>query len=135
LTILKETPLRIAALTESLSPEQLHRRPGSNEWSVNEVLAHLRACADVWGDCMMRIITEDTPSFRGISPRTWIRKTDYPELEFNVSFPTFVAQRAKLLATLEPLPPLGWSRKAMVKKDGKVRERTVLHYADMMAHH
>ena len=47
LTLLAETPPRLAALTADLSPEALQTRPTPEEWSANEVLAHLRTCADV----------------------------------------------------------------------------------------
>ena len=50
LTLLRDVPTRIAVLTTDLSPEALQRRPTPDEWSANEVLAHLRACADVWGN-------------------------------------------------------------------------------------
>jgi hypothetical protein len=47
LTMLAEAAPRIAALTADLAPEQLRATPADGGWSVNEVLAHLRACADV----------------------------------------------------------------------------------------
>jgi hypothetical protein len=44
LTILKETPPRLAELTTGLAPAQLHTAPGDGEWSVNDGLArHERA--------------------------------------------------------------------------------------------
>ena len=57
LTLLAEAPPRIAALTAGLAPAQLHAAPNPGEWSANEVLAHLRACADMWGNCIATIIT------------------------------------------------------------------------------
>ena len=50
-----------------------------------QVLAHLRACADVWGNYIRTIIAEDRPQFRAVSPRTWIKQTDYPDLAFRPS--------------------------------------------------
>ena len=135
LTLLAETPRRLAALTDGLAPEELQRRPTPDEWSANEVLAHLRACADVWGDCIAAIIAENRPTLRAINPRTWIKKTDYLELDFRPSLRAFAAQRADLLAVLEPLPPEGWSRAATVTGAGKVLERTVLSYAQWLATH
>jgi hypothetical protein len=44
LTLLAETPRRIAALTAGLAPAQLHTCPSEWEWSANDVLAHLRLC-------------------------------------------------------------------------------------------
>src|SRR5712692_3511612 len=135
LTLLAETPPRIAALTAGLAPAQLHTTPNHDGWSANDVLAHLRACADVWGNCIMAIIAEDTPTLRAVNPLTWIKKTDYLELEFRPSLRSFATQRAGLLAVLEPLPRGGWSRTAMVTGAGKVLERTVLFYGRWLAGH
>ena len=62
LTLLAATPQRIAALTADVSPAQLRTRPTPDEWSANEVLAHLRACADMWGNCIVAMIAEDRPT-------------------------------------------------------------------------
>ena len=135
LTLLRATPLRLAALTATLSPEELHMRPNPDEWSANEVLAHLRACADVWGNCIVTMITEDMPTLRAVNPLTWIKKTNYLELEFQPSLHAFATQRADLLAVLSPLPLEGWERSATVTGAGKVLERTVLFYARWLAGH
>jgi hypothetical protein len=135
LTLLAETPLRIAALTVGLAPAQLHTTPNHDGWSANDMLAHLRACADVWGNCIVAMIAEDTPTLRAVNPRTWIKKTDYLELEFRPSLRSFATQRADLLAVLEPLPIDAWSRTAKVTGAGKVLERTVLSYAQWLARH
>jgi DinB superfamily len=135
LTLLAATPQRIAALTAGLAPAQLHTTPNHDGWSANDVLAHLRACADVWGNCIMAMIAQDTPNLRAVNPRTWIKQTDYLELEFRPSLRSFATQRADLLAVLEPLPHEGWSRAARVSGAGKVLERTVLFYAQWLARH
>ena len=135
LTLLAETPTRIAALTVDLAPAQLQITPNHDGWSLNDVLAHLRACADVWGNCIVAMIAEDMPTLRAVNPRSWIKKTDYLELEFRPSLRSFATQRAALLAVLEPLSPEGWSRAATVTGAGKVLERTVLFYAQWLARH
>jgi DinB superfamily len=81
------------------------------------------------------MIAEDTPTLRAVNPRTWIKQTDYRDLEFRPSLRAFAAQRADLLAVLEPLPHEGWSRAATVTGAGKVLERTVLSYAQWLARH
>jgi hypothetical protein len=97
LALLAATPQRIAELTDNRSPESLQVKPATDEWSASEVLAHLRACAEVWGDCIRKIIAEDRPMWRAINPRTWINQTNYPELAFRPSFHSFCTQRADLL--------------------------------------
>jgi len=135
LTLLAETPPRIATLTAGLARAQLHTSPSQGEWSTNDVLAHLRACADMWGNCIVAIITQDKPTLRAVNPRTWIKKTDYLEQEFQPSLRAFAKQRTDLLTVLEPLAPEGWSRTATVTGAGKPLERTVLFYARWLAGH
>ena len=135
LTLLAATPPRLAALTAGLTPAQLRTAPDHGGWSANDVLAHLRACADVWGGCIAAIIAEERPTLRAVNPRTWIKQTDYRELAFRPSLRAFAAQRAELLAVLGPLPPAGWSRAATVTGAGKALERTVLFYARWLAEH
>ena len=135
LTLLAATPPRLAALSAGLAPAHLQTRPAPEDWSANDVLAHLRACADVWGNCIMAILAEDRPTLRAVDPRTWIKSTDYLDLEFQPSLRSFTTQRDHLLAVLKPLPPDGWSRAATVTGAGRVLERTVLSYAQRLARH
>lgn len=136
MAILPETPGRIAALTKGLTPTQIHASPEPDAWSINDVLAHLRACHDVLGGNVVRILAEDHPTWKGVNPRAWIKKTDYPEWEFAPALKAFKKQRADLLAVLEPLPQDGWERTATVT--GMLREtyeRSARYYASWMASH
>lgn len=136
LTILKETPPRLARLTDGLAPAQLHTAPSAGEWSVNEVLAHLRACDDVWGGYyMMTILAQDNPAIKARNPRTWIKSTDYLEQEFQSSLHAFTKQRKSLLAVLEPLPPQDWARTNTLIGAGKPLQQTLLSHADGLARH
>jgi hypothetical protein len=135
LTQLTDQPKTMAALTAGLSRARLHRAPSCGEWSINEVLAHLRSCSDMWGKYIAMIIAEDRPTIRAMNPTTWIKQTNYPELEFTPSLSAFTKQRAQLLALLRPLPKASWSRSATVTGAGKPRERTVLEYARRLANH
>jgi len=135
LTLLAATPSRIADITKGLTPAQLVTPPELGEWSARDVLAHLRACSDMWGKYMAVILREDHATFKAMNPTTWIKKTNYLELEFGPSLQAFTTQRAELSAVLKPLPSKAWSRTAMVTGAGKPRERTVRTYAQWLANH
>lgn len=135
LTRLAGQPKEIAALTAGLPRARLHRSPSRGEWSVNDVLAHLRSCSDMWGRYIATILAEDRPTIRAMNPTTWIKHTNYPELEFAPSLRAFAKQRAELLALLRPLPKAAWSRGATVTGAGRPRERTVFDYAQWLANH
>ena len=131
LTLLAASP----ELTAGAAPAALRTAPADGEWSVNDVLAHLRACADVWGGCIATMLAEDAPTIRAVNPRTRIDRTNYRELEFAPSLRAFTEQRAALLRVLAPLPPEGWSRAATVTGAGRPLTRTVLSYARWLATH
>jgi hypothetical protein len=136
LTILKETPPRLAKITAGLATDQLHTAPSVGEWSANEVLAHLRACNEVWGGYyILTILAQDNPTIKAINPRTWIKNTDYLEQEFQPSLRAFTKQRKKLLAVLEPLPPKDWVRTNTLIGAGKPLQQMLISHADGLARH
>jgi hypothetical protein len=100
LDLLAAAPGRLLALTEGLTPAQLRTPPQPGEWSLTEVLAHLRACADVWGGYIDTLLTQDAPTFRAVNPTTYMKQTDYPRLEFHLSLQAFTTQREALLGVL-----------------------------------
>lgn len=134
LAALDEQPNAIAGMTAYV-PEACLHESRDGEWSANDVLAHLRSCADMWGKYIALIVEEDHPTFRAVNPTTWIESTNYPTLDFAVSFRAFVKQRSALLVLLRSLPRGAWSRSATVTGGGRPRERTVLDYARWLANH
>jgi hypothetical protein len=136
LTMLAAAPRRISALTAGLSSAQLRTASSTDEWSANDVLAHLRACNEVWGGYyIMTILAQDQPTIKAINPRTWIKNTDYLEQEFQLSLRAFTKQRRKLLAVLEPLPPKDWTRTNTLIGAGKPLQQTLISHADGLARH
>jgi len=132
--LLESTPRRIHSVTLGLNDKDLTWKPSPDFWSVNEVIAHLRACADVWGNSILKILKEENPTIRYVSPRTWIRKTGYLSSDFPASFLAFRRQREDLLKTLQSLDHKDWLRQATVNAT-KLREETVLSYAQRLAIH
>ena len=89
----------------------------------------------MWGRYIAVIIAEDHPTIRAMNPTTWIKSTDYPDLEFAPSFRAFAKQRDELLELLRPLAKTAWARSATVTGGGRPRERTVMEYARWLANH
>ena len=135
LPMLAATPQRLAALTAEVPADCLETRPAPDEWSANDVLVHLRGCADVWGDYIAAMLAEDRPTLRGKDPRHWPKLAAYRELAFEPSLQDFARQRTALLAVLGALAPDGWSRTATVTAWGTPYERSVLEYARRLARH
>lgn len=135
LHLLQQTPVRLLTVAPGVPDERLARPPADGGWSPTEVLAHLRHCADVWGASIARVLDEDHPTIRAVSPRTYAQETTYGEEAFSASLEAFVAQRTALLARLEALSPPDWERAAHVVGAGAPLETSVLQYATRMATH
>jgi hypothetical protein len=136
MAILPETPRQVATLTRGMTPARLRTAPEPDAWSVNDVLAHLRACHDVLGGYLLRIVAEEHPTWKGMNPRAWMKKTDYPAWEFSAAFTAFRKQRAELLHVLEPFPRGDWERTAtVIGMLGETYERSAHYYGDWLAGH
>ena len=135
LAALAETPNEIGRVARGRSDQRLHRRPQVDAWSAQEIVAHLRACADVWGRSIDRMLAEDHPTIRYLSPRGWIGKTDYLQQSFGETLRAFAAQRAVLLTTLTKLSARHWTRGATFTGTTLGHEATVLSYATRIADH
>jgi hypothetical protein len=132
---LAETPCHVESITHGLDDARLQRRPGPAAWSANEILAHLRACADVWGGSIAAMIARDHPTLRYVSPRTHMRKTSYATLPFRPSLAAFSVQRNDLVQALTALDLAGWSRGATFTGTTRGREATILSYVRRIVEH
>jgi hypothetical protein len=132
---LSETPKEIARIVQGLSEQRLQRRPEADAWSAQEIVAHLRACADVWGRSIDRMLAEDRPTIRYVSPRGWIKKTDYLQQNFDDTLRAFSEQRAVFVTTLRRLNSNNWTRGATFTGTTLGRAATVFSYATRIADH
>jgi hypothetical protein len=133
--ILRTTVPRLEELSGGVPQQRLYTVTDYG-WSVNDQLAHLRACHEVLGGNMLRIPREDHPAWKGMSPRAWQKQTDYFEWKSPQAFEAFRAQRADLLEVLEPLPPEAWERTATVNVPPRaLYEYSTTYYGDWMARH
>jgi len=131
LSLLSDTSRRLMKATQGFDDARLQYKPDEKIWSVKDILAHLRSCADVWGSSIEAMLAEDNPNVPYRHPRQWIKKTNYPDLTFHESFQAFRLQRKNLLNVLNNLSFEDWSRAAIIKH----REHAVFSQARRMALH
>lgn len=87
------------------------------------------------GNYIATIVAKDRPVIRAMTRTTWIKQTNYAELEFAPSLRAFMKQRAELLTLLRSLSKTAWSRTATVTGAGKPRTRAVMDYAEWLVNH
>ena len=131
LGLLREAPIRIAAATEGVDAARLHARTAAEPWSVNDILAHLRAAADTRERFIARMATGEHATLSYQSPRSELRKTNYVDLPFAENLAAFRSQRASLVDRLEALPAEHWSRGSLIRD----RPETVASYVRYLTDH
>ena len=131
LAILSETAPRLEQAVKGQDEARLHFKADKTAWSVNEILAHLRACADLWTHSIYAMLAENEPMFSDINERKWAKVTRYAELPFRELFQVFSLQRENLLRVLKALPFEAWERSAIIFE----RKHTIFTQTRRMAKH
>ena len=103
LDLLAGTLDHIDLITRDASEEQLHHRTSKQNWSLRDIMAHLRACSDVWGNSIEAMLADENPVLPDVHPRRWLKQTNYLDLSFRESLQALANQRAKLLSALRQL--------------------------------
>ena len=129
--ILSETPLRVSRAITGVDQARLQAKADKRSWSVNDILAHLRSCADLWTHSIYAMLAENEPVFSDINERKWAKVARYTELPFHDSFQVFSLQRGSLLRVLKALPFEAWERSAIIFE----RKHTVFTQTRRMAKH
>ena len=127
-------PAKLKKASKGASERALATPPAKGEWSATELIAHLRACADVWSKSIDRMLDEDEPTIRYVSPRGVMKKPEYWDEPFTSAFKTYTDGRKALVDTLRSLSAAQWKRGAAIKGRSRAHE-TVLDYARNIASH
>ncbi len=111
---LADNPLAIRAMIAGLSADGLRWSSGKKDWSVVDILAHLRACSDVWCFSIYAMLAENQPVLPLLDEHRWAKVLGYAALSFEVSFNVFRVQREKLLRALLTINIEAWERTANI---------------------
>jgi uncharacterized damage-inducible protein DinB len=136
LELLTQAPFRLETATRGLSALRLDLRSDEEPWSISDILAHLRACSDIWGNSIISMITRDNPTLRYISPRSWMNKPKYREQAFDAALLAFAQERQKLVKMLAELDETSWLRRGtFTGTSARQRDQTVLSYSKRIVNH
>jgi hypothetical protein len=130
---IKETPDRIRRATMHLDETRLATPLAPKEWSAVQILAHLRAGADVWGYSIYAMLTLDTPEMADIHPRAWDKMQAYAQLSFAENLQAFEIERRNLVRVLGKLSFAAWGREG--RFIGKVNVHSIFSQTMRLASH
>lgn len=110
---LRAAPAALAALLAPLPPDMLSTRPAADEWSIVEILCHLRDVErEVDQPRVRQILREDDPFIPAQLSDEWAKTRAYQKQEAASVLREFAAARLETLDLLDGLAPAQWSRKA-----------------------
>jgi len=76
---LKAVPVSVTEATAGLSDDVLRFKPAENEWSIREVVGHLRDKAEIWAKRLYMVATQTDPILAAFDGEASIREHNYQE--------------------------------------------------------
>jgi len=132
LSLLAETPGKLAGLSEGLAADQVERPLAPGEWSQKQVLAHLIACAEVRSNRIYFALLLKEPLVPDVHPqRQWEKLLRYGDRPYADLLSDFRLRREVLLSVLRPLSEAEWGREVR----GDKRAHSVFNLARNIALH
>jgi len=109
---LRSTPAAIATITTSLPTEAWTRIPAPAEWSLTEIICHLRDVErEVNLPRLRKVLAEENPFLAGESTDVWVKERKCAEQDGRQALVDFTAARKEVLGLLDALT-VEWSRPA-----------------------
>ena len=129
---LRSTPAAISTLVKALTLDDWKHRPAPAEWSLTEVICHLRDVErEVNLPRIRRMLAEENPFLAGEASDRWVEERDCIEQDGHQALVDFIAVRKETLALLDGLQA-EWSRTARHAIFGPT---TLLELAGFVANH
>lgn len=130
---LATAPSRLRAVAAGLDEAQRRRRPAPEEWSMNEVMAHLlHVETELFLPRFRLIVGEEHPAFPAFTPEPWARERDHSLDVFDASLAAFARAREETIAYLRALPTEAGER---VGVSGFFGPMSLRQYATHVADH
>ena len=129
----RATPDTLAALLRGCTQEQAQAARGGDEnWSVVEVVCHLRD-AEERGLTRTRAMRDaDDPFLPGYDQEAWASERNYAAADLRAAFAAFLRLRAQHVAELAALPPAAWERTGRHEEQGRIT--ITAHTLHLVAH-
>lgn len=128
--LLAETPGRLAAILDTLTPAHIETPPAPGKWSVREIMAHLADCEIAWAWRLRQALADDHHRIQPFEQDAWARS--YAAYTFAEARTTFNALRAWNLAFLSGLSDADRHRPVTHPERG---EETLWTIVEIMAGH
>ncbi len=111
LATLRVTPAALSSFIKKLPSERWASRPRPGEWSLTEIMCHLRDVeSEVNLPRFQKMITETNPFLPGMDTDPWAESRGYARQDGASAFEAFTRARLELLRLLDSMKPSDWQR-------------------------
>jgi FMN phosphatase YigB (HAD superfamily) len=108
---LKSTPAALSTGLKSLPQDQWNIRSIPNEWSLTEIICHLRDVdQEVNFPRLKKLASEENPFLPGVDSDPWAEEREYRLQDGEQALIQFINTRMEMIAMLENLKPADWNR-------------------------
>ena len=130
-----ESAEAIRRTVESAPADLLTRKPAEGEWSVAEILAHVRNVVTLaYGLRIRRLFVETEPQFADYDEERHLRSADWRPLPAGENLDMILTEHRQLAALLSTLPDEAWSQAGYHSESGALTieylARRIVEHAD-----
>jgi hypothetical protein len=133
LDALKATPETLTGLLAGISEAQARSARGGDEnWSVVEVICHLRDAEEISLQRMQAMRDQENPTITGYDQEALARERNYHNADLRSALAGFMAFRERYVTALSALKPEEWQRPGQHNEIGQI---TILAHTIHHANH
>jgi hypothetical protein len=103
-------PQRLTEAIHGLDAGSARKRPPSGDWSVIEVVCHLRDYAEIFNSRLQRALTEDNPAVLSYDNEDLASSREYASQDLSRVLEAHRLIRERMMATISGLTEEQWSR-------------------------
>ena len=127
---LKHLPNNVEAETLGVNENVLRYRPAEGEWSIKEIIGHLRDSAEVWHKRIYMTATQTDPRFPSWDGEASVRENFYWEADLGHMIDEMREWRLKTVDVLAHA--VDWTR---LGQHGEIGRRSLKQWAEYMVEH
>ena len=125
---LRALPKQLAEISSGVTDAQARIVPGEGEWSLKEIVGHLRDNAEVDHKRLYMMSTQTDPILEPYDPDAFAREHNYIDRDLDEMLREFAEFRAKTVFLLTSLVNWNWARTGQHLESGRTSIRQLVEY-------